>query len=149
MTNEEGTSRSTVLEVIPTVIPPLPAGPLRFTVQMEVPVAVSAVWLQLTDTTRTIAWAVPPVADVAMARASHVAPKALLKVSVAAGTLAANVTSTVATVPLEIVLGVGPTAIHIWPTGAGAHVRVLLAAASAFPATTDIDAAPVEYPSVH
>jgi hypothetical protein len=111
--SEEGTVRSGILEVMPTVAPPVPAVPLRVTLQVEEPAGLREPGPQLRELTLKIVWTVPLIADVAMACPAMDAPMALLTVMGADVTFGASVTSTVAAIPLEIVLVFSPVARHV------------------------------------
>lgn len=149
---EAGTDRSDMLETIPTVAPPAPAGPLRFKVHVDVPAGFSVPGLQLNDEIVKTDWTICTVAPapvVVIPSPPGVAPKALVTEMGADVPLAASVTFTVATTPLAIVLSLSPAATQICPVALFAHVMLLLAAVSAGPATTDTAATPVEYPRLH
>jgi len=150
--NEDGTVRSGMLEVSPTVTPPEPAGPLRFTVHVEVPLGLIELWLQLIDEMVKTDWTVctvAPVPDVVMPAPPAVAPIVLVTVTGTDMAFAASVRFTVATTPLAIVVVLSPAATQVCPPELVPQVIVLLAEVNAGPATTDKEATSVEYPKLH
>lgn len=128
-----------MFELRPTLAPPDPAAPLRFTVQTLEPDGPSEVGehprlLIVKELPTEIE---PPVAVTEIPTAPGVAPSALDTPIVEFPAAGDMVTAIVATTPLEILLSLMPSARQTWLPGLEEQVIDLPAAVKAGPAETE------------
>ena len=136
---DAGTAKLVELDPSATVTPPVPAGPLKLTVQVDVPAELTEAGLhdrELTVTETAGIVIVPLMGETATEAPASEAPRALATAIGAVVAPLVNVTVTTATTPLEIILELMPEAMQIYAAAPPVHETDLPAAVEAAPAAT-------------
>ncbi|HUI77444.1 MAG TPA: hypothetical protein VLY24_05995 [Bryobacteraceae bacterium] len=135
---DAGTVKLVEFELRVTVAPPVPAGLLKLTVQVEDPAELNDAGQdrELTVVAAPETVIVPPVLETATDEPAREAPMALVRLIAAVVAPLVKVAVTTATTPLEIILALMPAATHIYAAAPPVHEMDLPAAVAAAPAIT-------------